>query len=214
MPRVYFEQQLYSLQEKLLQLARMVEAAVSQSIAALQQQDVTLARQLIADDDLIDAKQYAIEEQALTLIATQQPLASDLRTISAVISIASELERMGDYAEGIAEITIRGAQAPWLKPLVDIPRMATLAQQMLHQALDAFVRKDVEAAHALAAADRQVDQLTAQVQQDLLARRLLDARPILEGRKGEIHGRRSGNGSVVPPCNRGDAGNPASAAGD
>ena len=174
MPRVYFEQQLQRLQEQLLQLASMVEAAIRHAIEALQQQDVTLARQIIAADDLIDATQYALEEQALTLIATQQPLASDLRTISAVISIASELERMGDYAEGIAEITIRGAHAPWLKPLVDIPRMATLAQQMLHQALDAFVRKDVKAAQGLAAADRQVDQLTTQVQQELLHYMLRD----------------------------------------
>ena len=168
MPREHYDQQLRSLQDDLLRLASLVEASIRRSIDALKNQDVEEARRVIADDDLIDRRQYAIEDKALLLIARQAPMAADLRMISAVISIAAELERMGDYAEGIAKITIRGANEPLLKPLIDIPRMAELAQCMLHEALDAFVNRDVEAARKLAAEDHEVDELTLQVQNELL----------------------------------------------
>jgi len=169
MPREHFEQELRQLQDDLLRLASFVETAIGRAIKALHAQSVVLARQVIAEDDDIDAAQYALEESALTLIATQQPLARDLRIISAAMSIAGELERMGDYAEGIAEITIRSAAEPLLKRLVDIPRMAELALQMLHQALGAYIQRDVEAARALSVAEAEVDQLTAQVQNELIA---------------------------------------------
>ena len=168
MPREHYDQQLRSLQDDLLRLASLVEASIRRSIEALKNQDVEEARRVIADDDLIDRRQYALEDKALLLIARQAPMAADLRMISAVISIASELERMGDYAEGIAKITIRGANEPLLKPLIDIPRMAELAQSMLREALDAFVNRDVEAARKLAAEDHEVDELTLQVQNELL----------------------------------------------
>ena len=168
MPREHYDQQLRSLQDDLLRLASLVEASIRRSIDALKNQDVEEARRVIADDDLIDRRQYALEDKALLLIARQAPMAADLRMISAVISIASELERMGDYAEGIAKITIRGANEPLLKPLIDIPRMAELAQSMLREALDAFVNRDVEAARKLAAEDHEVDELTLQVQNELL----------------------------------------------
>src|ERR671932_977257 len=134
MPRERYDQQLRGLQDDLLRLASLVESSIGRSLTALEHQDVEEARRIIADDDLIDRQQYALEDKALSLIARQAPLAGDLRLISAVISIASELERMGDYAEGIAEITIRGANEPLLKPLIDIPRMAELAQRMLRGA--------------------------------------------------------------------------------
>ncbi|GIV97346.1 MAG: phosphate transport system regulatory protein PhoU [Herpetosiphonaceae bacterium] len=178
MPRQHFDEELRKLQEHLIRLAGLVESAIGRSIEALKNQDVDLARQVIADDDTIDASQYAIEEEALTLIATQQPLARDLRAISAVISIASELERMGDYAEGIAEITIRGAKEPLLKPLIDVPRMAEMAQRMLHLALDAYMQQDVEAARKLSQADTEVDGLTSQVQDELLSYMLRDPRNV------------------------------------
>lgn len=168
MPREHYDQQLRSLQDELLRLASQVEAAIGRAVAALQSQDVVEARRLIAEDDQIDRAQYAIEDRALHLIALQAPLATDLRLISAIISIASELERMGDYAEGIAEIAIRGASEPLLKPLIDIPRMATIAQRMLREALDAFVRRDAEAARQLAGMDDEVDQLTTTIQNELL----------------------------------------------
>lgn len=178
MPRQHFDEELRKLQEHLIRLAGLVESAIGRSIEALKNQDVDLARQVIADDDTVDASQYAIEEEALTLIATQQPLARDLRAISAVISIASELERMGDYAEGIAEITIRGAKEPLLKPLIDVPRMAEMAQRMLHLALDAYMQQDVEAARKLSQADTEVDGLTSQVQDELLSYMLRDPRNV------------------------------------
>ena len=168
MPRERYDQQLRGLQDDLLRLASLVESSIGRALTALQQQDVEEARRIIADDDLIDRQQYALEDKALSLIARQAPLAGDLRLISAVISIASELERMGDYAEGIAEITIRGANEPLLKPLIDIPRMAELAQRMLREALDAFVNRDAEAARGLAREDDEVDALTTQVQNELL----------------------------------------------
>jgi phosphate transport system protein len=168
MPRPHYDLQLRELQDDLLRLASKVESSIGRAVTALQTQDVAAARTIIAEDDEIDRAQYALEDKALQLIARQAPIAADLRMISAVISIASELERMGDYAEGIAEITIRGANEPLLKPLVDIPRMAEAAQRMLREALDVFVRRDAEAARRLANEDDEVDQLTTVVQNDLL----------------------------------------------
>ena len=178
MSREHYDQQLRGLQDDLLRLASLVESSINRSITALQNQDVDEAQRVIADDDLIDRRQYALEDKALLLIARQAPMAADLRMISAVISIASELERMGDYAEGIAKITIRGASEPLLKPLIDVPRMAEKAQQMLREAVDAFVNRYVEAARRLAAVDTEVDQLTTQVQNELLAYMRRDARNI------------------------------------
>lgn len=168
MPRQQYDRQLSELQDSLLRLASQVEASIGRAVEALKGQDVDEARRIIADDDAIDRAQYAIEDTALHLIARQAPIAADLRLISAVISIASELERMGDYAEGIAEIVIRGANEPLLKPLVDIPRMAQVAQRMLRDSLDAFVNRDAEAAHRVGIADNEVDQLTTVIQNDLL----------------------------------------------
>ncbi len=164
MPREHYDQQLRSLQDDLLRLASLVESSIQRSVTALKNQDVEEARRVISDDDLVDRRQYALEDKALLLIARQAPMAADLRMISAVISIASELERIGDYAEGIAKITIRGANEPLLKPLIDVPRMADLAIRMLPQAVDAFVNRDVEAARRLTEEETEVDQLTTQVQ--------------------------------------------------
>jgi phosphate transport system protein len=178
MPREHYDQQLRSLQDDLLRLASLVEDAIGRSIRALQNQDVEEARRVIADDDLIDRRQYALEDKALLLIARQAPMAADLRMISAVISIASELERIGDYAEGIAKITIRGANEPLLKPLIDVPRMAEMSQRMLREAVDAFVNRDVDAARRLATEDNEVDDLTTQVQNELLTYMLRDPKNI------------------------------------
>jgi phosphate transport system protein len=176
--RDHYDQQLRGLQDDLLRLASLVEAAVARSITALQQQDVELARQVIAEDDIIDRRQYALEDKALLLIARQAPMAADLRMISAVISIASELERIGDYAEGIAKIAIRGANEPLLRPLKLIPEMAEKSLLMLREAIDAFVNRDVAAARRLATSDTEVDRMTTRIQNDLLADMLHDPRNI------------------------------------
>ncbi len=176
MPRAHYDQQLRELEDDLLRMASMVESSIGRAVEALKTQNVDAARQIIAEDDVIDRAQYALEDKALSLIARQAPIATDLRLISAVISVASELERMGDYAEGIAEITIRGAREPLLKPLVDIPRMAEVVQRMIRHALDAFVRRDIEAARQLNAMDDEIDAITTQVQNELLQLMMNDSR--------------------------------------
>ena len=178
MTREHYDQQLRGLQDDLLRLASLVESAIARSITALQHQDVEEARRIIAEDDIIDRRQYALEDKALLLIARQAPMAADLRMISAVISIASELERIGDYAEGIAKITIRGANEPLLTSLGDLPRMAEQALRMLREALDAFVNRDVAAARRLATDDNEIDSLTSRIQDDLLGHMLRDPRTI------------------------------------
>lgn len=181
MPREHYDLQLRNLQDDLLRLASLVDSSISRALIALQTQDIEEAQRVIADDDMIDRRQYALEDKALLLIARQAPMAVDLRMISAVISIASELERIGDYAEGIAKIAIRGANEPLLKPLIDVPRMAELAQNMLREAVDAFVNRDVEAARRLADKEAQVDQLTTQVQNEILEIMLRDPKNIERG---------------------------------
>jgi phosphate transport system protein len=168
MPREHYDLQLRELQDELMRLASQVEAMVGRSVAALKAQDVDEARRIIAEDDEIDRAQYTLEDRALHLIARQAPIAADLRLISAVISIANELERIGDYAEGIAKIVLRGAHEPLLKPLIDIPRMAETSQRMLRDALSAFAQRDAEAARLLKDVDDEVDKLTTVIQNDLL----------------------------------------------
>jgi phosphate transport system protein len=170
MPREHYDEQLRQLQEHLLRLGGQVEAAVGAAIASFQHHDIEAARRVIAEDDIIDRAQYALEDRALNLIARQAPLAADLRLISAVISVAGELERVGDYAEGIAKLTVRGAMDVPLEPPPQVAHMARLSQQMLRDALDAFVRRDVEAARRLGVADDEVDELTTVVQDHLLDR--------------------------------------------
>lgn len=178
MSRERYEQQLRELQNDLLRMGAMVEAAIGQSVEALKEQNIEAAREIIRADDQIDRAQYALEEKALTVIATQQPMARDLRSISAAISIASELERMGDYAEGIAEITVRLANTPLIKPLIDIPKMAVHAQHMVRIALDAYTRLDLDAARGLGDADDEVDHLTDKVQRELIEFMLKDSTSI------------------------------------
>ena len=170
MTRETFDRELQRLQDEVLVLGGLVEKAIIQSVEVLKRRDLEGARRLIAQDRrVINEKRFAIESEALTLIATQQPMAGDLRVIAAVLEIAHELERMGDYAKGIAKINLMMGDEPLLKPLVDIPLMAEKARSMLHQALEAFVRRDVELARAIPKQDDEVDALYNQVYRDLLA---------------------------------------------
>jgi phosphate transport system protein len=168
MLRTHYDDQLRALQADLLHMGGQVHAAVGAAIGAFARQDVTAARRVIAADDVIDRAQYAVEDRALTLIARQAPLAADLRFIRAVIAIASELERIGDYAEGIAKLVVRGAAEVALAPPPEIAEMARLAQQMLRDALAAFVQRDVATTRQLATTEAVVDQLTTVVQDQLL----------------------------------------------
>ncbi len=173
-----FERELRQLQDAMLVLASMVDVAIESSIEALRQQNEAKAQRIIRDDQSINAKRYAIEEMAIATIATQQPMARDLRTILAVLHIAVELERMGDYATGIAKITLMHEDKELLKPLIDIPRMADLARGMLRRSLDAFVNRDAELANRTAAQDDEVDALYNQVYRELLTFMLNDPRTI------------------------------------
>jgi phosphate transport system protein len=178
MPRTALEHQLAEIQEDMLVLANMVESAIERGIQALRNRDAELARQIIADDLKINRKRYETEEKCLELMATQQPLASDLRTIVAVLYIIVDLERMGDHAEGIAKIALTLADEPPLKPYIDIPRMAQVAIDMLAGSLEAFKTRDADRARSICDADDEVDALYDQVYRELLTFMLQDPRTI------------------------------------
>lgn len=168
MPRETFERELQRLQDETLALGSMVENAITDSVEILKRQDMKSSRHLIARDRLLNEKRFAIEADVLALIATQQPMAGDLRVLAAILDITGELERIGDYAKGIAKINLMIGEEPFIKPLIDLPQMAAKAQDMLHQALDAFVRRDVDLARAIPAEDDEVDALYNQVYRELL----------------------------------------------
>ena len=178
--RVGFEHDLQDLQDQVLALGSMVEKAVVKSLEALKQQDIGLAGRVVQEDNLINEQRFAIEEKCIHLLATQQPMAIDLRTIVAVLQMAVDLERMGDHAEGIGRITILIGDQPLIKPLVDIPRMATLALDMLRRSLDAFLEGDIEKAKQVCIDDDEVDDLHDQVYNELLTYMLRDPRNITQ----------------------------------
>ena len=168
MVRADFHRNLRSLQDDLITLGSRVETAIAKSLQALRNRDLDISRQVVDEDDIIDQERLDLEEQCVEMMARQQPNSIDLRTLMSVLHIATELERMGDYAEGIAKISIMmGDQAP-LKPLIDIPRMAEKAAQMLHRSLDAFVARDPEAALQVCNDDDEVDNLYEQIYRELL----------------------------------------------
>ncbi len=166
--RKTFEEDIRHLKDELLVLGSMVEDAILGAVEALKKRDIEASRRIYDTDAQINARRFAIEEQVMVLIATQQPMAHDLRLLASILEIAGELERMGDYAKGIATINIRMGDQPLLKPLIDIPRMASKATDMLHRALDAFIREDAEAARAIPAEDDEVDELYHQVYRELM----------------------------------------------
>ncbi len=168
MPRAEFSRDLRALQDEMLVLANMVEKAIARSLDALKNRDLALSEEVVREDDVIDRKRMELEERCIDLIATQQPLAGDLRVLITVLHMSVELERMGDYAEGIAKISLMMGNEPPLKPLIDIPRMADKATDMLRRSLDAFVNRDVELANAVCNDDDEVDALYEQVYRELL----------------------------------------------
>jgi len=172
------ERELEHTRSDILRMGSLVESAVERSVQALKDRDADLAQQVVNDDEAINQLRYTIEEECLELIATQQPAASDLRMVIAAMHIAVELERMADHAEGNAEITKRIWQEPPLKPLIDLPRMARIAREMIHAALDAFVARDAEAALQVAKRDDEIDDLYQQVFRELLTYMLEDPRNI------------------------------------
>ena len=169
MVRADFDRNLKLLQEELLLLGGLVEKAIVDAIEALKTRDIELSHKIVSQDDIIDQKTNQIEEKAIDLIATQQPIAIDLRTLMSVIHISVELERMGDYAEGIGKIGIMMGNDPPVKPLVDIPKMATKSSDMLKRSLDALVKRDPALAKQVCEDDDEVDNLYDLIYKDLIA---------------------------------------------
>ncbi|MBI1877343.1 MAG: phosphate signaling complex protein PhoU [Chloroflexi bacterium] len=166
--RVAFDHALKDLRDDVLRMGSMVDTAISSAVRALKESDISLAHQIVAEDDKINDLRFEIEEHCVKLIARQQPMAGDLRAIITAMTIALELERMGDHAKGIAVIVQRMGGEPPVKPLIDIPRMANISCDMLRRSLDALLSGDTEQARAVAQRDDEVDQLYTEIFQELI----------------------------------------------
>ena len=169
MLRMAFRTELDRLHADIALLGKMVASAIVKAINSLKERDLEAARQVIADDISINSKRFQLENDILVLIATQQPIASDLRNLAAMLEIITELERIGDYGKGISKINLMIGDQPLIKPLQDISKMADLALVMLGRALEAFARQDIEEARRIPLIDDQVDALYNQVYRDLIA---------------------------------------------
>ncbi len=168
MLRKTFETEIKQVKDEVLLLGSMVEEAIIGSVEALKKRDLKASRQILENDKQINQKRFKIESQLMILIATQQPMAHDLRLLASTLEIISELERMGDYAKGIGNINLRMGDQSLLKPLIDIPRMAQKDVDMLHRALTAFINEDVDTARLLPREDDEVDALYNQVYHELM----------------------------------------------
>jgi phosphate transport system protein len=153
------DQRFDAVKDDLLRMGGLVDQAIDRSVQAWRGRDRSLAEQVVAGDAELNRMRYEVEEACLALIATQQPAAGDLRAILAMDSIAVELERMGDHAEGIAKIVLRMGNEPPITPLTEIPKMADLCRSMMKQSLDTFVARDPKAAHRVGEQDDEIDRL-------------------------------------------------------
>lgn len=159
MPRQTLDREIHHLQDEVLLLGSMVEQSMLNAIDTLKHRDLPAARRVYKEDDLINEKRYAIENRVLILFATQQPIAHDLRLLAAILEVITELERMGDYAKGIAKINLLIGKDDIQLPIREISRMADLAVGMLHRALSAFINEDVQMAYRIPQEDDLVDEL-------------------------------------------------------
>ena len=174
MTRANYDNQIQQLRQAVISMSSMVDKAIAWSVDALRDQQLDLAQRVIDGDRAINEVRWTIEEQALLIIATQAPLAGDLRMISAIIHIATELERMGDHAAGNAKLVLQTADEALLKPLVDIPRMADISRAMLSDSITAFINSDVDAARSIVKRDDEVDDLYNQIYRELLTYMMAD----------------------------------------
>lgn len=168
MSREAYHKALKELQDELLVMGNMVAEAVKNSIEALKKRDIVTSKEIVKNDLLINKKRFSIENRCLQLIATQQPMAIDLRTIAAILSIITDLERIADHAEGIAKINIMIGNETLVKPLIDIPRMGEKGLSMLDRCLKTFTNRDAEGARRICNEDDEVDALYDQVYRELL----------------------------------------------
>ncbi len=176
--RQTFQDNLSELEQDIFTMGEMVCIATNRAVKALKEQDVEEAKRIKHDDKYINEKRWTIEEKCINLIATQQPVATDLRELIAVLNIITELERMGDYAEGIAKIAIKIGDQPHVKPLIDIPRMAEIAIDMINKTLRSYAERDDKTARLICKQDDEVDELYTQVYRELLAIMIEDPRTI------------------------------------
>jgi phosphate transport system protein len=163
-----FDEELRTLKEKVLKIGSLVEMAIRHSVKSLVERDSDLARKVIEGDHRINALDVEIDEECIRLIALRQPMARDLRFITTAMKITTDLERMGDLAEDIAERAIELNEEPQLKPYIDIPRMAEITEGMVRDSLDSFVRGCSRIPYEVIKKDDEVDNLNAQVLNELL----------------------------------------------
>ncbi|MEG0797679.1 MAG: phosphate signaling complex protein PhoU [Acidaminococcaceae bacterium] len=179
--RTEFSRELAGIQGDLMRLGSLVTQAVQAAITALATKDAALAAQVLAGDEAIDALQILIEDKTVELIALQQPIAKDLRVLSTALKMTTDLERIGDHAKKIAKIAQRIGQEPLMKPLVDIPQMAELDQQMIKDVLEAYIKQDAALALAVLKQDERVDALCTTCKRDILTYMLQDVNNIRQG---------------------------------
>lgn len=168
MVREHFTHQIEEIKRKVLRMGSMVENIINIAVTALKEQNAEMAKKVYIEDDEIDAMELEIEEQCMRLLALQQPIAKDLRTITTALKIITDIERMGDHAVNIAKIVIEIGKEPLIKPLVDIPKMADMAQEMVRLSLDAFVKEDKALARKVAEMDEEVDKIYEEILKDVL----------------------------------------------
>ena len=176
--RNQFISKLDELNIKLLKMGAMVQEIIEVATNSLTNQDISLAKQVYLLDDKIDELELEIEMECMNLIALQQPMAKDLRVIGSILKIITDLERMGDHAVNIAKVTIEIGDEPFIKPLIDIPKMAKLTQDMVNKSLDAFVKTDIELAREVAKDDDEVDMLYEKIYMELI-NKMIDNREIV-----------------------------------
>lgn len=179
--RQTYDKALEDLQREILRMGSLVEAAIDDAVHSLAKQDSKLAQRVIDGDEAIDDLKREIEDKCMILIATQQPIAKDLRRIGTAFGIITDLERMADHATDIAKITLRLANEPLIKPLIDIPKMAKLAQNMVRGVLDSYVNADIELAQKACSKDDEIDHLYRQVFDELLEIMQRDPRTVIQG---------------------------------
>ena len=166
--RKHYEKRLEELNRKMLNMASRVEEAVDRCVKALQERDMSLARQVVKEDEKIDKMEREIEEECIKITALQQPVAGDLRIITAISKIATDLERIGDHAVNIAEMVLEIGEQKLIKPLEDVPRMAEIATSRLHLSLEAFTELDAARAEELARQDEKIDRCDEQILRELI----------------------------------------------
>lgn len=173
-----FQKRLRDNKDEVIAMGSMVEKALSRAVEALKRRDLVLAHQILAEDARINEKRFDIENRCIELVASQQPAVSDLRIVVAILNIITELERIGDYAEGIAKIVIMIGDEPPLKPLIDIPRMCDITVEMIRNGLKSFIEADPKMALQVIGMDNVVDSLYDQVFRELLTFMMADPKTI------------------------------------